>query len=188
MSQSTPQSTPQFRLAALSESRAIAALVNSAYRGDSSKVGWTTEADLLGGQRTDAEKISELIGPEDKALLVLVDTTGEISSEPIFLGCVLLEKKSEGQAYLGMLTVNPKIQAQGIGKKLLSEAEEYARLQWACREIEMTVITLRRELIDWYVRRGYIRTGEKRPFPMNDKRFGEPKVDFLEFEVLKKTL
>lgn len=153
-------------------------LVNSAYRGDSSRQGWTTEADLLDGTCIDAIGIAELIKTQGTTLLKYVEE-GEI------LGCVEL-KKSEGKLYLGMLTVKPSLQGKGIGKELLKAAEEEAKRQ-NCASIFMSVISVRKELIDWYMRHGYQLTGEYKPFAFTDPRFGQPKMK-LEFVVLEKKL
>ncbi|WP_413568965.1 GNAT family N-acetyltransferase [Bdellovibrio sp. HCB117] len=156
-------------------------LVNSAYRGDSSKEGWTTEADLLDGQRVDAEGIRELINKEDSIILIAEDDdTGDL------LGCVHLERQNT-KCYLGMLTVDPSLQSQGIGKMLLDESEALAQF-WDCTSIYMTVITVRSELIAWYVKHGFRDTKEKKPFPYGDERFGIPKVQGLEFTVLEKKI
>lgn len=153
-------------------------LVNSAYRGDSSRQGWTTEADLLDGTRTDAETIKELIETPGITLLKYVEE-GEI------LGCVEL-KSEKDKLYLGMLTVKPSTQGKGIGKQLLNVAEAEA-IKQKCTTIYMTVISVRKELIDWYIRHGYQLTGERKPFAFNDPRFGQPKTK-LEFVVLDKKL
>jgi ribosomal protein S18 acetylase RimI-like enzyme len=153
-------------------------LVNSAYRGESSKKGWTTEAELLEGVRTDANTLLEQINQSDQTILKAIDGNQKI------IGCVSLQEKKD-KLYLGMLTVQPDIQATGIGKKLLSSAEEYAKNKKIyC--IEMTVISVRQELIEWYQRRGYQLTGEKREFP-SDPKFGIKK-QALEFVVLEKKL
>jgi ribosomal protein S18 acetylase RimI-like enzyme len=154
------------------------ALVNSAYRGESSRKGWTTEADILDGTRTDAAAIAELIQTPGTILLKYVEGK-EI------LGCVEL-RNQHGKLYLGMLTVKPNLQGKGIGKKLLIAAEEQATKQ-NCQAVYMTVISVRKELIDWYLRHGYQLTGEKKPFAFNDPRFGQPKQP-LEFIVLEKKL
>lgn len=154
-------------------------LVNSAYRGDSSKIGWTTEADILGGQRIDAEGIQELINKEDSVILIAEDDdNGDL------LGCVHLERQNT-QCYLGMLTVDPSLQNKGIGKMLLTESEALAQF-WDCTSIFMTVISVRTELIAWYEKHGFRKTGEKKPFPYGNERFGLPKVEGLEFIVLEK--
>lgn len=153
-------------------------LVNSAYRGDTSRQGWTTEADLLDGTRIDAKAIADLIQTPDTTLLKYVE-------EDKILGCVEL-KKSEGKLYLGMLTVRPNLQGKGIGKELLNAAETEAKKQ-SCTSIFMTVISVRKELIEWYMRHGYQLTGERKPFAFTDPRFGQPKMK-LEFVVLEKKL
>lgn len=159
----------------------VAVLVNSAYRGDSSRGGWTTEADLLGGQRTDAAAIVELVASRTNVLLLARRDAGDL------VGCVLLERKGEG-AYLGMLTVRPDLQAAGLGRRLLAAAEAHARTEFGARWVEMTVIEQRRELIAWYERRGYASTGERRPFPYGDERFGLPQRPDLQFVVLRKAM
>ena len=157
----------------------IEKLVNSAYRGDSSRKGWTTEADLLDGIRTNKDVLSGMINRGDSIVLKCNNAKNQL------VGCVYLQKKEE-KLYLGMLTVAPDIQAQGIGKKLLQASEEYAQTQ-QCTAITITVISLRQELIKWYERRGYKATGERKPFPSNDPRFGLPKQQ-LEFIVMEKRL
>ena len=157
----------------------LEALVNGAYRGEGSKKGWTTEADLLDGIRTNQDVLTGMVSRGDSVVLKCSDRNNNL------LGCVYLQKK-EDKIYLGMLTVAPDIQANGIGKKLLQAAEEYAETQ-DCIAITITVISLRKELIKWYERRGYKATGERKPFPSNDPRFGLPKRD-LEFIVMEKQL
>ena len=153
-------------------------LVNSAYRGDASRKGWTTEADLLEGElRTDEPSLSQLLKNPNAVMLKFV-------SDDHIAGCVYLEKQRFA-LYLGMLSVSPTAQAQGIGKKLLNAAEKYAQQQ-SCDSIVMTVISLRHELIDWYERHGYKRNGETKPFPENEK-FGKARQP-LQFVVLEKTV
>lgn len=156
---------------------ALNILVNSAYRGESSKKGWTTEADLLGGIRTDEDALRTMLQNPNVTILTYKQG-GQL------LGCVYLEKKGQNM-YLGMLTVAPDAQANGIGKHLLAVAEQ-AALEQQCRAITMTVIAVRHELIAWYERRGYRATGERKPFPA-DPSFGLPKQS-LEFIVMEKTL
>ncbi len=151
-------------------------LVNSAYRGDSSKKGWTTEADLLDGIRTDASAIHSLISAPGSVILVYKET--------VIKGCVYLHQQ-KAALYLGMLTVAPDQQANGIGKYLLQAAEGYAR-EHGCTSIVMTVIDVRTELIHWYMRHGYKPTGETKPFP-DDPSFGIPRQP-LQFIVLRKEL
>lgn len=153
-------------------------LVNSAYRGESSKKGWTTEADLLDGIRTSRESLTEQINNPNALILKGVNKEGEIC------GCVYLERK-ESSLYLGMLTVSPTLQNSGIGKVLLAAAEDYARASGLFK-LSMTVISLRKELIKWYERRGYRKTNRKEAFP-NDPRFGIPKQS-LEFIIMEKAI
>lgn len=164
--------------AVVADAPALDKLVNSAYRGDSSRQGWTTEADLLDGTRTDAAAITELIQNPDITVLKYVN-------EREIQGCVELRNEL-GKLYLGMLTVKPHLQGKGIGKQLLIAAEEEAKKQ-KCASIFMTVISVRPELIHWYNRHGYQLTGERKPFAFNDPRFGQPKMK-LEFVVLEKKL
>jgi ribosomal protein S18 acetylase RimI-like enzyme len=168
----------QLREATADDVNALVALVNSAYRGDSSRAGWTTEADLLGGQRIDAERLAKTIATPDN--VVLVHEEGGVS-----VACVHLERVGDA-AYLGMLTVRPTAQGAGLGRRLLEAAERFAVGAWRIASIHMTVIVQRAELIAWYERRGYVRTGERRPFPYGDERFGLPRRPDLEFEVLRK--
>lgn len=172
----------EFSIAQNHEVAEIAALVNSAYRGESSRVGWTTEESLLGGQRTDEALLTEVIAAPDSTLhLARVRKTGEL------VACCHLQKKSD-VAYLGLLTVSPGKQGSGLGRELLRHAEHYAAKAWECSRLEMTVISLREELISYYERRGYRRTGEHRPFPMNDSRFGIPKRRDFDLLVLEKDI
>jgi GNAT superfamily N-acetyltransferase len=154
--------------------------IESAYRGEASRAGWTTEADLLDGRRTGPDEIARLLAsPVSRILLAERDSCLQ--------ACAHLER-GPGQAWFGMFAVRPTEQGSGTGSLLLAEAERVARDDWQCRELRMSVIVQREELIDWYQRRGYRRTGERRPFPYGDPRFGLPKRDDLEFEVLAKPL
>ncbi|AJE80760.1 putative acetyltransferase [Streptomyces albus] len=159
---------------------ALVALIESAYRGDSSRTGWTTEADLLQGQRTDPEGVREVIGALGSRLLV-VEREGEA------VACCQLEHRGPA-AYFGMFAVRPGLQGGGLGKAVLAEAERTAREAWAAEEMHMTVISVREDLIAWYERRGYRRTGSMTPFPYGDERFGIPQRPDLEFELLVKPL
>ena len=172
-----------FAPADLAELPAIAALVNSAYRGESSRQGWTTEADYLGGQRTDAQTLAADLAANPQALVM---TLREAAGGPL-LGCVWLEPTDGGAWYLGMLTVRPDLQDRQLGRTMLAAAEDHVRGLGA-RRVRMTVIQIRDTLIAWYERRGYVRTGETAPFPYADLRFGQPRRDDLEFVVLEKAL
>jgi predicted N-acetyltransferase YhbS len=170
-----------FRSATAADIKGIVSLVNSAYRGDSSRAGWTTEADILGGQRTDAEEISRLVAEADSVILLCL-RDGEL------IGSVHLERVDAATAYIGMLVIKPVLQGQGLGRRLMTEAERFAGTAWDASRMRMQVISLRGELISYYERRGYRRTGETVPFPASDPKFGLPKVEGLMFEVLEKFL
>ena len=169
-----------FRFATSADVDAIVALTESAYRGDASRAGWTTEADFLDGQRTDAREVAALIARPDSAIL-LHERGGEL------LASAHIEKQGEA-CYFGMFSVQPDGQGVGVGRAVLTEAERIAREQWHCTTMRMTVIDLRNTLIAWYERHGYRRTGEHKPFPYGDTRFGVPKRDDLRFEWLVKPL
>ena len=156
----------------------LADLINSAYRGESSRAGWTTEADFLEGRRTDAAEVAELIGAGDSVILVCERGGGVI-------GSVHLQHNGDS-ATLGMLVVRPDLQGGGIGKQFMKAAEDFAQETWGVARITMTVITLRDELIAFYERRGYRRTGRITPFP--DVALSVPTVDKLEFEEFVKDL
>lgn len=153
-------------------------LVNSAYRGESSRKGWATEADLIDGTRIDESAMLDLIRDENTTILKYVENN-EI------LGCVELRIENES-LYLGMLTVNPDLQAKGIGKILMTAGEDFGRRN-NCKKVKMTVVSVRDKLIAWYERHGYSLTGERKPFKMPDERFGIPRQP-LEFVVMEKYL
>jgi GNAT superfamily N-acetyltransferase len=172
------------RNATPAELHALHALIEGAYRGDSAKRGWTHEADLLGGQRTDIAAIGDILADPHQSFLVN-EEGGALR------GCVLVVNKGvvDGArtAYLGMLTVRPELQAAGLGRALIEAAEAHAR-SFGADVMEMTVIKARRELIDWYIRRGYALSGREAPFPLDDARFGLPKTRDLSFVILNKGL
>lgn len=167
----------KIRKADLQDVAALNILVNSAYRGDSSRQGWTTEADLLDGIRTSEDSLRAMV-ENPSAEILLAEEEHEV------VGCVYLEKKNR-VLYLGMLTVKPSRQANGIGAMLMQAAEENARHR-DCNRIQMTVITERESLIQYYLRKGYRDTGERAPFP-DDPAFGIPKRP-LQFMVMEKMI
>ena len=157
---------------------ALNQLINSAYRGEFSKKGWTTEANILGGKRTTELELTEIISDKKNTIL-------KYSENNKIIGCVLLKEKVN-ELYLGMLTVSPELQNSGIGKKLMQQAEVVA-LELGLSTIVMTVISIREELISWYKRNGYSDTGAREPFPESDvydNLINEP----LEFIVLEKKM
>lgn len=174
----TAQPSPDFRAATLADVDAIVALVESAYRGESGLRGWTTESHLLDGRRTDAADVRALVERAGSRIL-LAERDGRLVAS-----CHVERQGDSG--YFGMFAVDPIGQGGGLGKQVLAEAERIAREEWRCRGMRMTVIVQREELIAWYGRRGYRRTGEYQPFPYGDERFGIPRRDDLRFEVLRK--
>ncbi|MFI5664155.1 GNAT family N-acetyltransferase [Streptomyces sp. NPDC051684] len=169
-----------FRDAAPEDVDVLVALIESAYRGDASRAGWTTEADILQGQRTDPQGVLEVIEAPDSRLLT-VERDGTV------VACCQLEHRGD-HAYFGMFAVSPAQQGAGLGKTIIAEAERRARETWGVSEMHMTVIDAREDLIAWYERRGYRRTGRFSPFPYGDERFGIPQRDDLKFELLVKPL
>lgn len=163
------------RPARADEVPALVELVTSAYRGESSRAGWTTEADLLDGGRTDAEELSGLL-PD----LLVAERDGEL------VGCCALTPRG-AMGYFGTFAVRPLLQGGGVGSVLLEAAERRAA-RLGLTAVEMTVLSGRTELIAYYVRRGYADTGETRPFPYGVERNGVPRTDDLAFSVLRKSL
>lgn len=157
------------------------ALVQRAYRGESAHAGWTHEADLLDGQRTDLAMLREGLTDPRQRLLLAHDGTA-------LVGCVQVSAVRDGLAYIGMVTVDPARQGQGLARHLMAAAEHLARATFGATRIELTAIRQRGELISYYERRGYTRTGEERPFPHDNPRFGLPRRQDLAFVVMAKDL
>ena len=161
-----------FRAATPDDVATLHPLIERAYRGDTAKTGWTHEADLLFDDRTSIEELAGLIVDPDRLILLA-------HRDDVLIGCVQVARAGEERAYLGMLTVEPTLQASGLGRRLLAAAETEAVARFAARRMEMTVIHRRAELIAWYERRGYAPTGETRPFPVDPPR---PELDFVVLE------
>ncbi len=186
----------RFRSAVVSDVSAVVALVESAYRGDVSRTGWTTEADLLDGQRTDPDEVAALIARSDSRVLLAEAPSAGSGQGPstgsgqgaALLACCHIERESAQRCHFGMFAVSPGEQGSGLGRAMLAEAERIAREEWGCAAMAMTVIDVRAELIAWYERRGYRRTGRFKPFPYGDARFGLPRRGDLRFEVMEKPL
>lgn len=134
-------------------------VIERAYRGDDARAGWTHEADLVTGARTDAGTLAALIADPASRLLIAWEDEAP-------LGCVNVADRGNALAYLGLLCIEPARQGSGLGKQLMAAAERYARDSFAANRIEMTVIDARTELIAWYRRHGYVPSGEERPFPI----------------------
>lgn len=172
----------EFRTAALQDAKEIAKLVNSAYRGNHSRLGWTTEADYLDGQRTDEDAIKELILTTNNQFeLAVEENTKRI------VGSIHLKSEFPDTLYFGMLTVEPSIQNQGLGKSLIEHTEKKAKAL-KLKKIRFTVIPQRHELIAFYERRGYKETGRFEEFPVQDPRYGIPKVLGLVLKEYQKDL
>lgn len=169
------------RAAVIADVPPLHALIESAYRGENATKGWTHESYLLGGQRTDPETLCEIIGNLQSALLIAEGTGG-------LWGCVQIANAGNGLGYLGMLAVDPARQTAGIGKLLIMAAEEILAHKYQCSRVEMTVIHLRSELIAYYERRGYIATGETRPFPYREAGISISESGNLDFVVLEKAI
>lgn len=157
---------------------ALVTLINSAYRGEAAKKGWTHEADLIEGtKRTEVGELRQMLADTNTTIIIY-------ESDGILAGCVYLQQRGQ-VLYLGMLSVSPEAQAGGIGKKLLRASEDHAR-RVGCTSIEMNVISIRNELIAWYERNGYHRTDRMEPF-YNDERFGVPRQP-IQFVIMAKNL
>lgn len=172
-----------FHKADLIDAQAIAALINSAYRGESSQQGWTTEADILDGLRTTTKEVAQLISRNDAFVLIGVIQDQIVAT----VTCEQQTMADSPTAHLGMIAVKPTLQNKGYGKLLIHAAEEMTKRQWRVVGYYMLVISIRHALIAFYERLGYIRTGEFEAFPKNDALW-QPKVDNLNFEYLAKLI
>ena len=170
------------RTAGESDADAVAMLAQSAYRGEASRQGWTTEADLLDGQRADASMVAQLVATPGSLVLVVDD----VAQPGRLLACCHLERRGEA-AYLGLFAVRPDAQGQGVGTAMLAAAEAQAR-RWGALRLELTVLNHRPELVAWYSRCGFTITGDTVPFPYGDERYGVPRRDDLVLQVMTKAL
>jgi GNAT superfamily N-acetyltransferase len=170
----------QFHPASPEQAGEITSLVNSVYRGDNAKKGWTTEAEILGGIRITQEKVKEYINTDNNVILLALH-------EEKIIGCVHLEKEGNF-CWLGMLSVDVNYQTYGLGKMLIEKSESYVKNNFGCDEMKMKVIGVRKELLEYYFRRGYKLTGEREDFIIDEDTFGKPFVQGLYFEILSKKL
>lgn len=167
------------KFAVIADAAAITRLLNHSYRGETSRLGWTTEAHLIAGNtRTNEQEVRKLLQMPGNVFLVLKNKEQEVEA------CVNLQLQIDVM-YLGMLAVTPMHQNEGMGKHLLKAAESYA-ISCCCNSIFMTVITARTELIAWYKRHGYEDTGSRKEF-VEDSVSGKH-LTKLEFMFLRKKL
>ena len=160
---------------------ALHRLIESAYRGEASRAGWTTEADLLEGQRTDPDDLAAILADPSQAMLTAWRGDG-------LVGCVLIADRGEGTGYFGMLSVSPTLQGSGLGRRLVDAAHAAMADRYGARRVRISVFPQRGELIGWYQRLGYGLTGETLPFPYGNPRFGLPLRDDLHFVVMEHLL
>ncbi len=169
------------RDAAPADIPAMHGLIESAYRGEASRVGWTTEADLLGGQRTDPAELADILADPDQAMLTAWHGDD-------LLACVRVQRQADGAGYFGMLSVSPTRQASGLGRRLVAAAEDTMAQRFAARLIRISVFPQRDTLIAWYERLGYIDTGRTLAFDYGNLRLGTALRDDLYFIVMEKAL
>ena len=167
-----------FNHAKLTHIPIITSLINRSYRGDSSRAGWTTEADLLSGQRIDEAGLIQLVNDPDSLILIA-------HSEESILATIHAHRENKS-VHFGLFAVEPSLQGGGIGKELLAYAESEAIHKWGVNTAIIEVITHRSELIAYYERRGYVRTGEMIAFPESD--LWDKLANNLVLEVLAKDL
>jgi ribosomal protein S18 acetylase RimI-like enzyme len=169
------------RDAAPADIPALHALIESAYRGEASRAGWTTEADLLDGQRTDPDDLADILADPKQALLTAW-------RDRDLVGCVLIADRGEGTGYFGMLSIRPTLQGGGLGRRLVEAAQDALSDRFGSERVRISVLPQRDTLIAWYERLGYRRTGETLPFPYGNPRFGLPRRDDLYFVVMERAL
>lgn len=169
------------RDAVAADIQALHRLIESAYRGEASRAGWTTEADLLAGQRTDPDDLASILADPGQAML-----TAWRGKD--LLGCVLIADRGRETGYFGMLSVSPTLQGGGLGRKLVEAAHAALAQRFGARRVRISVFPQRETLIAWYRRLGYAPTGETLPFPYGDPRFGLPLRDDLHFIVMERAL
>lgn len=169
------------RDAGIADIPALHGLIESAYRGEASRAGWTTEADLLAGQRTDPGELADILADRRQAML-----TAWRGAE--LVGCVLIADRDVNTGYLGMLSVSPALQGGGLGRRLVAEAEAALKARYGARRVRISVFPQRESLIAWYRRLGYVSTGDTLPFDYGNPRLGIPLRDDLHFIVMEHAL
>ncbi|KAL2112923.1 hypothetical protein VUR80DRAFT_6045 [Thermomyces stellatus] len=172
----------QFRAATPDDAPQLQPLIKSAYRGEKIKKAWTSEGHLVADDRIDVQGIIAKISTPDSAILIAADDDGAL------VACCEVAKLSEGVGYFGLFAVDPARQGGGLGRQVLAYAEEYVRRTWSVETMELNVIWTREEVIAWYLRRGYKRTGRTNPFPYHELVNGKALRDDLYFTILEKDL
>lgn len=176
------ESVQELTVATDADIPAVVELMNRAFRGRGAEASWSTEERYIEGTRTGEDLLREEMAAHADASLLLWRR-----SDKTLLGCVWMEPAENDVWSLGSLTIAPHEQKAGLGRRLLAAAEDWALARGA-REIKMTVVHVRAALLEWYARRGYSLTGETKPFPYGDERYGRPTRDDLYFVVLSKRL
>ncbi|HEY0101884.1 MAG TPA: GNAT family N-acetyltransferase [Brevundimonas sp.] len=169
------------RVAVAADIPALHSLIESAYRGEASRTGWTTEADLLGGQRTDPDDLADILANPEQAMLTAW-------RDESLIGCVLIADRGGGTGYFGMLSVSPTLQGGGLGRRLVDAAHAALAERFGARRVRISVFPQRGSLIAWYERLGYRKTGETLPFDYGNPRLGLPLRDDLHFVVMEHAL
>lgn len=157
---------------------ALVALVNSVYRGEHSKQGWTTEANILEGKRVDTAWVRDVIESSHSTLIVA-------RRHGAVIGCLQIDIEAP-VAHLGLFAVDVVSQTLGIGKRLLQEAEVYAKSN-NISTLQLEIIDKRADIILYYERRGFQATGESLDFPVRDDLW-RSKVGPLQLLVYRKQL
>jgi len=170
-----------FFKAELVDAESVSQLINNAYRGETSRQGWTTEADNLDGTRTTTAEVAKIINRSDAFFLIGVKNDEIVAT----ICCELQVIAFKHTVHFGMIAVKPDLQDQGYGKDIITAAETMTAREWRVAGYHMTVISMRTELIEFYERLGYMRTGELKDFPESSDLW-QPKVEGLTLEYLAK--
>ncbi len=152
----------------------ICNLINLAYRGES---GWTKETDLVSGNRAEPDEVREYL-TNQKSHLLVASVGGSVKA------CICVEE-NEGRGYISFFAVHPDHQGKGVGKDILFQAERFASGQLGINKYVMVVVSQREELISFYERRGYVRTGNIEQYPTH-LNVGVPLNSGLTIEYLEK--
>ncbi len=137
------------READASEAGALVGLINRAFE---------VERFFLHGDRTNSEAVRELFAKGH--FLVAEDNAAGNSSG--LAGCVYIEIRGV-RAYLGLLSIEPRLQRRGLGLRLTTAAEDFAR-ELGCDAMDLRIVSVREELPAFYQRAGYVEIRTE-PFP-----------------------